>query len=296
MNNKLNCIFNKTVCILLLISLVSCNMNLEELSKSSATDGAVRAAVSKCIEREIVKLKDCCDDEIDELLELYNDSPDDVVAKALTEDKGAQYLDFCYAADLTRETDDSSYIMLKAEGLMDNSDYRKLKRKVDEYEKGIKGWGKQVAKEIPVSQRDAFYKDLKALVVKTTVMLVAAFVYAAVPPTVVWGKISAAAALSIGAGLAADIIMTVYGRYRKIDVSLLDLKDGESYEDLTFEQWVSKLKESSVATYAIATAATSYLTSVGMNKVTGAIILTVFTLFNANEAIEDMKNTYNFDA
>lgn len=298
MNRKLNIIFNRTVCFLILISFVSCNMNLDEITKSSASDAGVRSVVSKCIEEEIEHLRDCCDDEIDELLEMYDTvSPDEVVAKALGEEKGVQYLDFCYAANQTGMYKDSSYIMKQAKGLMSTDNYNELKDKIDKYESEIKGWGDRVAREIEPSQREAFYKDLKALVVRTTVMLVSAFVYAAVPPTLVWGKISAAAALSIGAGLAANIVMDVYGYFSEgIKPDLLNLKEGESATDLTFEQWISKLKESSMASYAIATAATSFITSTGMNKVTGAIVLTIFTLYNATEAIGEMKKTYNFDA
>ncbi len=297
MKGKMSKLFNNSLCILILLSLISCNLNLEEVRKSSVTDGAVRSAVARCIEEELKTLEGYTDEDVSELLNAKNMSGKDIVQKALGEENGEAYLDFCYAANQTRMNNDSSYIMNSAKDLMGIETYNELKNEIDNYEKGIKGWASEAVKDVPPDQQEAFYKDLKALVVKTTVMLVAAFVYVAVPPTIVWGKVAAGAALSIGAGLAAGIVMDVYGYFSKgISPSLINLEEGESYEDLSFEDWVAKLKESSMATYAMASAATSFITSSGMNKVTGAIVLGIFTIYNATSAIADMKKTYNLDA
>lgn len=297
MKKTITVFLNNSLCILLLLSLISCNLNLEEINKSSATDGAVRSAVARCIEEELKTLEAYTDEDVTELLNAKNLTGKEIVQKALGEQNGSDYLDFCYAINQTSVYNNSYYVMNCAKNLMSSDKYNQLKAEIDTYEKGIKGWASNAAKALPPDQQEAFYKDLKALVVKTSIMLVAAFVYAAIPSTVMWGKISAAAALSIGAGLAAGIVMDVYGYFSKgISPSLINLEEGESYEDLSFEDWVSKLKESTMATYAMTTAATSFITSSGMNKVTGAIVLGIFTIYNATSAIEDMKKTYNFDA
>ncbi len=288
---------NNSLCILLLLSLISCNLNLEEINRSSATDGAVRSAVARCIEEELKTLEAYTDEDVSELLNAKNLTGKEIVQKALGEPNGYEYLDFCYAINQTSVYNNSYYVMNSAKNLMPEDKYNQLKTEIDTYEKDIKGWASKAAKNLPPDQQEAFYKDLKSLVVKTSIMLVAAFVYAAIPSTVMWGKISAAAALSIGAGLAAGIVMDVYGYFSKgISPSLINLEDGESYQDLSFEDWVSKLKESTMATYAMTTAATSFITSTGINKVTGAIVLGIFTVYNATSAIQDMKKTYNFDA
>lgn len=290
-------ILDKSLCILLLLAMVSCNSNIDEVRKTIVTDSVVRSAVARCIDEELRTLEAYTDEDITELLNAKNLSGKDIVQKALEEDRGAEYLDFCFAINQTKMYKDSSYVMNCARGLMPSDEYSELKTKIDSFEEDIKGWAHDAAKNLPPDQQEAFYKDLKALVVRTSVMLVAAFVYAAIPSTIMWGKISAAAALSIGAGLAAGIVMDVYGYFSKgISPSLINLEEGESYENLSFEEWVSKLKESSMASYAMSTAATSFLTSAGVNKVTGAIVLGIFTVYNAVSAIEDMKKTYNFDA
>ena len=153
-------------------------------------------------------------------------------------------------------------------------------------------WGEKASKGITPDKQEDFYRDLKKLVVKTSVMLVAAFVYAAIPSGLLWGKISAAAALSIGAGVAASMVLDVYGYFTYGFTPEL-LQEGTTVTDMSFEDWVSKLKDSSAATYAIATAATSYMATLGVGKIPTAIVLCVFAVYNATTAIADMKKTYS---
>lgn len=295
--SKINVVFSKIIASLLLICIVGCNSAISEQTKSVASNSAVRKSVSKCIEQQIEVLEQYDDTDVIDLLGAKDMTGEEIVSKALSEKGSVEYLDFCYAANQSCVLNDSSYIMNRAKDLMDTTKYNELKNRIDQNEKDIKGWAHSQAKTVPEDQQEAFYKDLKSLVVRTTVMLVAAFVYVAIPSTVVWGKIPAAAALSVGAGVAAGAVMDVYGYFKKgYTPSLLQMEEGESLADMDFEQWINKLKDSSAATYAIATAATTYISSTGLSPITGAIILGVFTVFNAFVAISDMKKKYSFDA
>lgn len=194
-------------------------------------------------------------------------------------------LDFCYAVDLSQASLDVDPVMSTAQSVLSAKEYERLRSQADELEASMTAKGIEFAKGLPLNQQEAFYKDLKVLVTRSVVLLVAGIVYAAVPNLVFWGKISAAAAISVGAGLVAISVMSLYEYY----------KYGTG-EGMDFETWFKDLIKIPQADFALTTTVTAMAEALGMGPVVTGIILCVFAVYNIVGLVRSMLKTYNFDA
>jgi hypothetical protein len=284
-------VFNQLICLLLLVSIVACNMNFTPSFKSSISDEEMKPAVAKVIDAQM----DCIKDSLDEDLRQSIDNGTgkgtgpmtgaQIVELTMTETGGKDYLDFCYAVDVSQATLDTEPVMSTAQCVLSKEDYNRLNSQVDELEKSMTEKGLIYAKGLPLDQQEAFYKDLKVLVTRAIVLLVAGIVYACVPKLVFWGKISAAAAISVGAGLVALSIMSLYEYY-----------EYGLEEDMTFEEWFKELIKIPQADFALTTTVTSMAEAMGMGPVVTGIIICVYGIYNVTGLVRNMMNTYNFDA
>lgn len=284
-------VFNQLICLLLLVSIVACNMNFTPSFKSSISDEEMKPAVAKVIDAQM----DCIKDSLDEDLRQSIDNGTgkgtgpmtgaQIVELTMTETGGKDYLDFCYAVDVSQATLDTEPVMSTAQCVLSEEDYNRLNSQVDELEKSMTEKGLIYAKGLPLDQQEAFYKDLKVLVTRAIVLLVAGIVYACVPKLVFWGKISAAAAISVGAGLVALSIMSLYEYY-----------EYGLEEDMTFEEWFKELIKIPQADFALTTTVTSMAEAMGMGPVVTGIIICVYGIYNVTGLVRNMMNTYNFDA
>ena len=145
--------------------------------------------------------------------------------------------------------------------------------------------GDEIARAIPLNQQAAFYRDLKTLVTRAIVLLTAGIVYACMPTVIFWGKISAACAISVGAGLVAISIMSLYEYFR------FGTGEGQSFED-----WFKGLIEVPKADFALTTAITAVAQAMGAGPVVTGIIICVFALYNIVDLARTMLKTYNFNA
>ena len=163
--------------------------------------------------------------------------------------------------------------------------YAELLETTEEVEREINLKGEEIARAIPLNQQAAFYKDLKTLVTRSIVLLVAGVVYACIPDVVFWGKISAACAIAVGAGLVAITIMSIYEYYR--------FGAGEGQD---FEEWFKQLIEIPKADFALTTAITAMADALGMGPVVTGIIICIYGLYDVADLARKMLKTYNFDA
>ncbi len=284
-------IFNQLVCLILLVCIVACNMNFVPSFKNSITDEEMKPAVARVIDAQM----DCIKDSLDEDL---RNSIDNGVAKSsgpmtgaqivdltMMEAGGKDYLDFCYAVDVSQSTLDTEPVMSTAQSVLSPTEYERLNSQVDQLEKNMTEKGMIHAKGLPLDQQEAFYKDLKVLVTRAIVLLVAGIVYACVPKLVFWGKISAAAAIAVGAGLVALSVMSLYEYY-----------EYGLEEDVTFEQWFKNLIKIPQADFALTTTVTAMAEALGMGPVVTGIIICVYGIYNVTGLVKNMMNTYNFDA
>lgn len=290
MNSRLRRFLNQSVAVLLLAAMVSCNAAYLPSFKASITDSEMKPAVAKVIDAQMNYIKDYLDDDIKARIDGGSSkggplSGADIVELTVNEQGGRDYLDFCYAVDLSQASLDVDPVMSTAQSVLSAKEYERLRSQADELEASMTAKGIEFAKGLPLNQQEAFYKDLKVLVTRSVVLLVAGIVYAAVPNLVFWGKISAAAAISVGAGLVAISVMSLYEYY----------KYGTG-EGMDFETWFKDLIKIPQADFALTTTVTAMAEALGMGPVVTGIILCVFAVYNIVGLVRSMLKTYNFDA
>lgn len=284
-------VFNQVVCLILLVCIVACNMNFTPSFKSSISDEEMKPAVAKVIDAQMNCIKDSLDEDLRESIDngvAKGAGPmtgAQIVEMTMMESGGKDYLDFCYAMDVSQATLDTDPVMSTAQCVLSASEYERLNSQVNELEKNMTEKGMIYAKGLPLDQQEAFYKDLKVLVTRAIVLLVAGIVYACVPKLVFWGKISAAAAIAIGAGLVALSVMSLYEYYQ------YGLEEG-----MTFEQWFKDLIKIPQADFALTTTVTTMAEAMGMGPVVTGIIICVYGIYNVTGLVRSMMDTYNFDA
>ena len=288
--DKRNNLLNQAICMLVLLCFVACNANYKPSFKQSITDSSLRSRVSRVIDAQLDNVKDYLDEDLRTSIEESSRgtgrmSGSEIVDKTLSESGGRDYLDFCYAVDLAQTTDNVDDVMDTARCLLPEVKYNELVELAEDVEREINLKGEEIARAIPLNQQAAFYKDLKTLVVRAIVLLTAGIVYACMPAVVFWGKISAACAISVGAGLVAISIMSLYEYFRF-----------GTGEDQSFEDWFKELIEIPKADFALTTAITAVAEALGAGPVVSGIIICVFALYNIVDLARAMLKTYNFDA
>ena len=288
--DKRNKLLNQAICMLVLLCFVACNANYKPSFKQSITDSSLRSRVSRVIDAQLDNVKDYLDEDLRTSIEESSRgtgrmSGSEIVDKTLSESGGRDYLDFCYAVDLAQTTNDVEDVMDTARCLLPEEKYNELVELAGDVEREINLKGEEIARAIPLNQQAAFYKDLKTLVVRAIVLLTAGIVYACMPAVVFWGKISAACAISVGAGLVAISIMSLYEYFR--------FGTGENQ---SFEDWFKELIEIPKADFALTTAITAVAEALGAGPVVSGIIICVFALYNIVDLARAMLKTYNFDA
>ncbi|MBQ6672696.1 MAG: hypothetical protein IJM73_05695, partial [Spirochaetales bacterium] len=163
--------------------------------------------------------------------------------------------------------------------------YAELVDRTEEVSRSLNLKGEEMARAIPLNQQAAFYRDLKILVTRAIVLLVAGVVYACIPDLVFWGKVSAACAISVGAGLVAISIMSLYEYFR------FGAGEGQS-----FEEWFKELIKIPQADFALTASITAIAEAMGAGPVVTGIIICLFGLYNVVDLARTMLKTYNFGA
>ena len=282
-------LFNEAVCLLVLVCFVACNANFRPSFKQSITDSSLRSRMSRVIDAQLETVKDYLDEDLQARIDGTSRggrmSGSEIVDVTMKESGGRDYLDFCYAVDMSTTTGDVDAVMDTARCILPDSEYQELVQLTQDVERQITLRGQEMARAIPLDQQAAFYKDLKTLVVRAIVLLAAGIVYACMPTVIFWGKISAACAISVGAGLVAITIMSLYEYFR--------FGTGEG---MSFEDWFKDLIKIPQADFALTTAITTVAEAMGCGPVVTGIIICVFALYNIVDMVRTMLRTYNFDA
>ena len=276
---------NRTLAVLMAIAmLASCSLPtsgpgrpgeaalLSAAAKAMSVDGVIEE-VGKALSSEYG------DDPAwqDTLAELSSSSAYGVAEKALGE--GSQeYLEFCIAASEAESVDS---ILKAASGLAPESELDKVRDAVSDLEAEAKLMFASDTKILTPEQEEDFYDDLTNLVITSAVLLTAAIVYWAVPDVILWGKITAAAAVAIVAGVAAGMIMAIVEHY-----------DTGKDAGETFMDWLETVATKVSADWAVAAAVISLGTTVGREPVVTAIVLGLFWLFGVADEAEEIIGRY----
>ena len=190
-------------------------------------------------------------------------------------------LNFLYS---TCEGKSTGEILQNAKPLLSDSSYKELEAKVRELEEKAGEWGEEISRGLAPSQKEEFYKDLRSMVVKTVVLLTAAIVYALMPKTMFWGKVSAATAVSVAAGVVTSAFITL------VEWSDEDLK----YSDKSFDTWLSDISVEPFADWALAQGVLNTQMAATNNPVTSALVLGVFALYHIGDNAKTLLKKYNW--
>ena len=261
--------------------MVSCSMNTG-VAKPDRT--IIVSESSRMIDRHLEDVLRVMEenDEIDaSLISQGTITGENVSRGLLDEENGEKYMDFLYYSERFESVDE---VIAAAEGLVDESSLEEIRAKASEIEARLIASAEIDSRALNETQAAEFYKDVRKLVVKTVVLLTAAIVYAAIPKAVFWGKISAATAVSISAGVVASAFMRI-----------IECKKSDSSATAqTFADWLKEVSTEPTTSWAIAAGIINTGKSLGYSPVTTALIIAVFTIYGIKDDIKPILETYNF--
>ena len=204
---------------------------------------------------------------------------EEIVSRSIGEENGEEYLDFTYSVLTSNNTRN---VLSQAKGLIPEAEYEELFDSIEEEELNAKKIFEAKAKYLTREEQIEFYDDLQTLVVKSSVLLTAAVVYAFMPKVLLWGKVTAACGISVAAGIVAGGIMSFVGYYN-LDAEI----------DETFADWMQTIFEDSYASWAIGAAMLATASSMTTSVVAQAIVLGSFALFGVFKEAGPLLKKYN---
>lgn len=206
---------------------------------------------------------------------------EEITRKISESDDGEKYLNFLYVSSYANDTD----VVIEAAGeFLDEKQMEDLRARAEQIETHFEEAGERIARALNPKEKEQFYEDLRTLTVKSVVLLVAAIIYAIIPNVMFWGKVSAATAVSVAAGILASTIITV------IEWSDEDLQHDES----AFKDWLDSVSSEPVAAWAIAQGVITTQTAAGTSPVIAALILGVFAIYQITDSTKKVLKNYNW--
>ena len=276
-------VFNLLVVSLLIAStLISCSPSLSGPS-GLRQDEVVRVS-ARVIEKEYDRVRSAMIDSgeyTEDDFASFGELDGESVVRGALENGNEDVLNFLYSACEGKSTEE---VLEYAKPLLTESSYKELEAKVKELEEKAGEWGEERSRSLAPAQKEEFYKDLRSMVVKTVVLLTAAVVYAMMPKTMFWGKVSAATAVSVAAGVVTSSLITL------IEWSDEDLK----YSEKDFNSWLSDISVEPFADWALAQGVLNTQMAATNNPVTSAIVLGVFALYHIGDDAKTLLKKYNW--
>ena len=227
------------VSIYVMISLIGCTVAWDALPNGSFEVADIIDPVASVVEEQYQTIEPVLleHDEAFRVLSRVRHAPRDgrqIVSNMLEEERGEEYLQFTYTL-LTSE--DPQEVVAQAEHLVSDDEYQELLEEVDRAVRQFNSFRTELSRSVPPSQQAAFMKDMQKLLTKSIVLLVAGVVYAAIPTVIFWGKVTAAAAVSVAAGVLATTFMALYRYYTLDSQSMAE----------SFQEWIVDVTTDSTA-------------------------------------------------
>lgn len=277
---------------ILAVCLLGCEMT-GPTQKNKVDVSSLKTTVSRVIDEEIDTVKDRSVMDKDPVLEsAVGKAEQEVIAAkgvatvgsvtvkhTMEEETGRDYLEFCYAANF----EDKDMCIEKAQSLMDEKEYDQMVENINRQESRMLYEGWQEMKKLSAENQAKFNEELRKLIVKTVVLMVAGIVYAVIPTTVFWGKVSAACAISVAAGILASSIVHIVQYYKT------DTNQGVTE---TFDSWLNSIASEPTAYYALATSMINIGVTAGQSPVVTGLIICVFALFQVIDPVKEMLKKY----
>ncbi len=276
----------KLTCLILIVSLSGCDLGWDRSSLPKISDRDLKPLMATIIDEQLDIVLPYLEDDFPatcrETVRRGDIEGSEVVELTLAEDLGREYLEFGYAVAVG---DDADTVVDYAERLLPAQEFAQLQDRLRDAESSIVSEGGQVARRLPPSQREAFMKDLQKLVTRTVVLMTAGIVYACIPSAVFWGKVTAASAIAVAAGVVSTTIMSIW-RYYEFDMDV----------DQAFEDWLKSVTIEPETAYALAASVIAMGTTLKRGPVVTGIVLGVFAIYNVIDMVRPMLKLYNFNA
>lgn len=277
------------VCILVIVSLLGCDLQWSQQVNPAVPNERLLPEVALVIEEQLEIVKPFLDEEFAEYPlarsseAWYELDSYEMASLALQEENGDSYLALCHQIAYGNN---SAQLLEVARPLLTPTQYSELVNEVLDAERAMRSEVLEGCRTLPPNQRAPFMRDLQKLVTKTVVLLVAGIVYACIPNVIFWGKVTAAAAIAVAAGIVATTIMSIYRFYKY---------DSESLST-SFQEWLVDVTTDPAASYAVAASMTSIGGAMKNGPVVTGLIIAVFAIYQVIDLVTPMLKKYNFNA
>jgi len=257
--------------------------SLEAGAAEGDSDEEVKSRVARVIDSELENVIPLLEDELslefDDAMLLHSADGGLVVSRAIEESGGMEYLHF---ADRVASATSAEEVVAAARNLVPEEEYERLLESVAEQESRARELFDEHSRAMTSAQQRAFYKDLKAMVIKATVLLTAGLVYACMPKAYFWGKVSAACAVSVAAGITASGILNVIEYY----------KYGTEFESL--DEWLANVYSTAYGEWALASTIIATGTAAKRSAVVTGLIVVVYALYGVLDNMKPLMSKYGF--
>jgi hypothetical protein len=282
---KMNRFFEYSLVGILVLSLSGCSMAWDQSVKPQVNEDELKSSVAKIVDEQLEVVGPYLEqnDTIKGVIDFDDITGDQVVEGVLNEVNGHSYLEFAYDTAYNSE-DNLEEFVVESKKLLPEKEAQELDEKIEETKKAIYGEYEDLGRAVPPSQQIAFQKDLRKLVTRSVVLFIAGVVYTFLPTTMFWGKISAAAAISVATGVLSCSVMSLYQYY----------KYGGDI-DQSFEQWLEEVSTEPQISYALAASMITVGTTMKRSPVVTGLTICVFSLYKVIDMVKPMLKKYNFD-
>jgi len=270
-----------------IISLLGCSLAWEPEKNPHVSEQEMIPVVARVVEEQLSVVQPVLEEhgEFDtRSVKLMGEaSGESIVSGMLAEQQGAEYLEFCHAIAVDS---DPEMVLSAAKNLIPEQEFEQLSTRMVEVERSLIAYGDAHSRAIPPDQRPAFMRDLQKLITKTLVLMVAGIVYACIPNVIFWGKISAAAAIAVAAGITATTFLSIYRYYAYSEQSMSE----------SFQEWIVDVTTDPSAAYAVATSMMTVGKTMTNGPVVTGLIIVVFSIYQIIDMVKPMLKKYNFNA
>ncbi|NQT57411.1 MAG: hypothetical protein HQ557_00370 [Bacteroidetes bacterium] len=285
MNKKIVLLGKNCLCLLLVVSIAGCSLvdstsrnraGITEMMKSEMSEVVIDQW--EIIEPQLAAESDSEGPGARGSISFESVNPEDVIREMLKEEMGDEYLSFFHSAAISGDAD---AVLAKAKELIPEDVYEELLSDADSARRSLTHVMEEGSRELKDEYREDFMRDMHQLITRSIVLLAAGVVYAFMPTFLFFGKISAAAAVSVAAGAVAVTVMSVWRFYE------FGGEVGES-----FEEWLKEVAVEPQASYALGASVISMATTMNISPVCCGIVLAVFAIYQAVDMLRTMIDVY----
>lgn len=270
-----------TIVVILTFVLSGCSLAIDRTLNEKVSDEKLISSIAKIVDEQLDVVSPFFED-TSRGLDLSSVTGEEVVASALKEESGRDYLRFNYsiAVEDNKSLED---IANQAKSLLPEEEAYKIDERLNTTRSIITKDISEMSRSVPPSQQVAFQKDLRKLVTRSFVLFSAGIVYSCMPKTMFWGKVSAASAISVATGVLSCTVLSLYQYYKY---------GGEAQK--AFAQWVNEITKEPQVSYALAASMISVGKTMKRSPIVTGIMICVFSLYQVVDMVKPMLKKYNY--